>query len=289
LAPALSEPSVTRFRIDLAYDGGLYAGFAKQPDQTTVQGALEGALSAVVRHPVDGVCAGRTDRGVHALAQVMHVDLEPVSLKAIKAVSNLEVLRDRLDNLVGEGITIWSVTKVEPTFDARFSATSRSYRYRLSVGPAEPRLRHVVWQFEHPLDVATMQDGMALAVGPHDFRAFCRQHQGRTTNREIYTAAVDIVAATLTSHATSDAGNADRRTAGDELHITLTGRAFCHQQVRAIVGSLVEVGRGRRDVAWFGEVLRIGDRALAGPVAPAHGLTLERITYPDPWPDAPYL
>ena len=124
------------------------------------------------------------------------------------------------------------------------------------------------------LDRAAMQAALDQLLGEHDFASFCRAAEGRTTVRRIEEAAVVAVPA---------AGVA----AVDELHVALRGTAFCHQQVRSIVGSLVEVGRGRRTVTWMGEALAARDRAAAGPVAPPHGLTLEAVGYPDPWPDAP--
>lgn len=267
-----------RLRIDLAYDGAPYAGFARQPDQSTVQGALEGALSRVVGHEVDGTCAGRTDRGVHALAQVVHVDVDPAGERERAAVADLDALRDRLDRMVGDAITVWAVTAVDAAFDARFSASWRAYRYRLAAHPADPRTRTLVWHVPGPLDAAAMRVALQAVVGEHDYASFCRRAPGGTTRRRILAADVVDVRGGHVADGAAGAG---------ELHVTLRGTAFCHQMVRAITGSLVEVGRGRRPPAWLGEVLAARDRAVAGPVAPPHGLTLEGVGYPDPWPDAP--
>ncbi len=256
-----------RLRIDLAYDGAPYAGFARQPDQTTVQGVLEDALSRVVGHPVDTTCAGRTDRGVHALAQVVHADVDPPDERGVAALTDLDTLRERLDRMVGEAITLWRVAEVDGSFDARFSATWRAYRYRLASMPADPRTRGVVWHVGPDLDVAAMHEAVQHLVGEHDYASFCRRAEGRHTVRRIDEAAV--------------------RRAGDELHVTLRGAAFCHQMVRSITGSLVEVGRGRRSPDWMAAALAARDRAAAGPVAPPHGLTLEGVGYEAPWPPAP--
>ncbi len=259
-----------RLRIDLAYDGAPYAGFARQPDQTTVQGVLEDALSRVVGHAVDLVCAGRTDRGVHALGQVVHVDVDPPEERGRAALADLGRLRERLDRMVGDGITLWSVQQVGDDFDARFSAVWRAYRYRLASLPADPRLRDVVWHVRGRLDVAAMHESVQGVVGEHDYASFCRKAPGRTTRRRIDEAAVVL--------------------AGDgsgEVHVTLRGKAFCHQMVRSITGSLVEVGRGRRPIAFLATALAARDRAAAGPVAPPHGLTLEGVGYPAPHPVAP--
>ncbi len=261
-----------RLRLDLAYEGGPFAGFARQPDQTTVQGVLEDALSRVVGASVDTTCAGRTDRGVHAVAQVVHVDLPADGAPALGA--DLPGLARRLDRMVGDAITVWAARAVEDDFDARFSATWRAYRYRLAPGPADPRVRSVVWAPGHALDVGSMAEAVTAVLGEHDFASFCRAAEGRTTVRRVTEAAVEHVPAR------------DDRVA-DEVHVRLRGTAFCHQQVRSIVGNLVEVGRGRRDVGFLATALAARDRAAAGPVAPPHGLTLEAVGYPRPHPDAP--
>ena len=276
---------MVRVRIDLAYDGTPYAGFARQPDQRTVQGTLEGALRrvcgphAAVVTSASGdpstTCAGRTDRGVHALAQVVHVDLDEDASRVARVVAEPAGLARRLDRIVGDAITVWSAQVVDEDFDARFAAIWRRYRYRLLPAPTDPRTRTLAWHVPGEVDLDAMRAALPGVVGEHDFAAFCRRAEGRHTMRRILEADVDP----------AGAGALGR----GELHVVLRGTAFCHQQVRAIVGSLVEVGRHRRPVAWFGEVLAEGDRALAGPVAPAHGLTLEAVGYPDPWPDAPHL
>lgn len=257
-----------RLRIDLAYDGAPYAGFARQPDQTTVQGVLEDALSRVLEHPVDATCAGRTDRGVHATAQVVHVDVDPPGPRGQKALTDLGVFRERIDRMVGSAITLWSVSEVDTSFDARFSATWRAYRYRLASLPADPRFRHVVWHVGPNLDADAMHEAVQHLVGEHDYASFCRKAPGRHTRRRIDEAAV----------APAPSG---------ELHVTIRGAAFCHQMVRSITGCLVEVGRGRQTPGWLADVLAAQDRSVAGPVAPPHGLTLEGVGYDDPLQDAP--
>lgn len=266
-----------RLRIDLAYDGEPYAGFARQPDQSTVQGALDGALSLVVGHDVDSTCAGRTDRGVHALAQVVHVDVDPPEERGREAVADLDALRERLDRMVGDAVTIWRVRVVGDGFDARFSALWRAYRYRLASRPADPRLRALVWHVPGALDATAMHSAVQAVVGEHDYASFCRSAPGRTTMRRVLEAGVTTVAV----------GAGDQLGEVGEVHVTLRGTAFCHQMVRAITGSLVEVGHGRRPRGWLAEVLAARDRSVAGPVAPPHGLTLEAVGYADPHEDAP--
>jgi tRNA pseudouridine38-40 synthase len=258
-----------RLRIDLAYDGAPFAGFARQPDLPTVQGTLEGALSSLLGQQVDTTCAGRTDRGVHALAQVVHLDVDASVSRAARAVADPAVLRTRLDRMVGDAITIWRVRAVGPGFDARFSATARGYRYRLVDGEVvAPLHRHDRWVVTSPLALRPMRTAAAALVGEHDFASFCRRAAGRTTVRRL-----DEVAIT--------------RPAAGRIDVRLAGTAFCHQQVRSIVGCLVEVGRGGRDPGWVAEVLAARDRSAAARVAPPHGLTLERVAYGRGWPAAP--
>jgi tRNA pseudouridine38-40 synthase len=267
--PVGDRTGVVRLRIDLAYDGAPFAGFARQPDQRTVQGELEQALGRLLGQPVDTTCAGRTDRGVHALAQVVHLDVDPAPERAARGLMDLEVLRTRVDHLVGPAIAIWGVRRVGPTFDARFSATGRGYRYRLvDAAVADPIHRHDRWLLGEPLDLAAMRRAASQLVGEHDFASFCRRAPGRTTRRRL-----DEIALHRPGHGRID--------------VRLFGTAFCHQQVRSIVGCLVEVGRGRREPAWLGALLAARDRALAARVAPPHGLTLERVTYGRSWPASP--
>lgn len=258
-----------RLRIDLAYDGGPFAGFARQRDQTTVQGTLEGALSRLLGQDAATTCAGRTDRGVHALAQVVHLDVDAKVARARRALADLDALRGRVDHLAGPAITIWAVRKVPDSFDARFSATARHYRYRLVDAPAaDPLGRHLRWHLGEPLRLTAMRAGARHLEGEHDFASFCRRAGGRTTVRRLERLTLS-------------------RPAPGEVHVRFRGNAFCHQQVRSIVGCLVEVGRGRREPDWIAEVLSARDRAAAARVAPPHGLVLERVVYGRRWPAAP--
>ncbi|MTV27209.1 tRNA pseudouridine(38-40) synthase TruA [Nitriliruptoraceae bacterium ZYF776] len=265
-----------RLRIDLAYDGAPFAGFARQPDQLTVQGTLEGALSRCLGQPVLTTCAGRTDRGVHALAQVVHLDVDPSPPVAQRSLADLLAgaqdsveLRFRLDQLVGPAITVWRVRRVGADFDARFSATGRGYRYRLADAAAiAPLARFDRWHVDGPLALPPMRAAARALLGEHDFASFCRRAPGRSSVRRL-----DEVAVT--------------RPAAGEVHVRLAGAAFCHQQVRSIVGCLVEVGRGRWEPDRLAGVLAARDRSVAARVAPPEGLTLERVVYGRRWPAAP--
>jgi tRNA pseudouridine38-40 synthase len=258
-----------RLRIDLAYDGTPYHGFARQPDLPTVQGELESALSRILDQQVVATCAGRTDRGVHAIAQVVHVDLDPDVPAAARIVDHLDDLRIRLDQMVGEAVTIWTIREVPESFDARFSAIERGYRYSIADAPTlNPLRRFDTWHLGERLEVAALRAGAQHLLGEHDYTSFCRSRPDRTTVRR-----VDALTVT--------------RARDGIIHLRVRGPAFCHQQVRSMVGVLVEVGRGRRHPAWVGEVLAARDRRVASPVAPAQGLTLERVSYGRSWPAAP--
>lgn len=265
MSDRLDARALQRVRIDLAYDGTPFYGFARQRERPTVQGTLEGALTRLSGQDLQVTCAGRTDRGVHALGQVVHTDID-LSLPrgqqfATRVDTEPERERFRLDRLVGDAITIWQVGLVPQTFDARFSATERRYRYVIVDGPTiDPRRRTQVWHLGEPLALRAMQQGAKHLLGEHEFASFCRKAEGRHTRRRID----EITVA---------------RAAPGEIHVRLRGPAFCHQQVRSIVGCLVEVGRGRHEPAWMGEVLRAADRSIAARVAPPHGLTLEKVVY----------
>ncbi len=265
-------PDPVRVRLDLAYDGAGYAGFARQPEQRTVQGELEAALAAVLGQPALTTAAGRTDRGVHALAQVVHLDVDPTVVRARPLLVGRELgaLRERLARLLEPSITLWQATRVGAGFDARFSAVARGYRYRLvdDLAACDPRRRGEQWVVAEPLVLSRMRAAARYLLGEHDFAALCRRAPGRSTVRRL-----DEVAL--------------HRPGPGRLDVRLRGPAFCHQQVRSILGCLVEVGRGRRDPDWLREVLAGRDRSRAARVAPPQGLTLEQVSYGRRWPAAP--
>lgn len=255
-----SAPGHVRVRIDLAYDGAQFHGFARQRDQHTVQGVLEAALERLTG--VDGtrtVCAGRTDAGVHADRQTVHLDAP----QGCRLLDDLDRARAALDAMCGRSITIWRVRRVASTFDARFSATRRSYRYRLCDHDAmAPLWRHDTWHVGGPaLDVDAMHTGGRALIGEHDFSSFCRRRDGQHLIRRI------------------DVLDVRRRRAGLVV-VDIAGPAFCHQMVRSVTGCLLAVGRGKRPPAWVADVLAARDRQDVGQVAPPHGLTLTGVRYP---------
>ncbi len=247
-----------RLRIDLAYDGTSFHGWAAQPGLRTVQGEVQAALGTVLRtEPVPVVCAGRTDAGVHARGQVVHADVEPDV-----AVPEGSLAR-RLNGVLPDDVRVRRVAGAPPGFDARFGALWRRYAYRVADTEAvvDPLARHHVLVRPRPLDIDLMNQASEKLVGRHDFAAFCKQREGATTIRTL----LDL------SWARDDAGRAVA---------TVRADAFCHSMVRSLVGCLLAVGEGRRSPAWAGEILVAGQRDAAVAVVAAHGLTLEEVAYP---------
>lgn len=272
-----------RIRLDLAYDGTPFAGWAVQPGLETVQGSLEAALELVVRAPVRLVVAGRTDAGVHARGQVAHVDLSRE--QAQRVLSGREGPRpDGLERRLAGGLSrilgsdrrrrglpevpgAIVVRRARPApegFDARFSAIARRYVYRIDDGAAghDPLTRQSTWAVDRALDAAAMQEAVEPLPGLHDFLSFCRPRAGATTIRELQEISV-------------------RRRESGLLEVELRADAFCHSMVRSIVGSMVRVGRGERPASWLRDRLEERSRSSETLLAPAQGLVLEEVVYPE--------
>jgi tRNA pseudouridine38-40 synthase len=243
-----------RYRLDLEYDGAPYKGFQAQAELPTVQGSIERAVQAFCGQALRLQAAGRTDTGVHALQQVVHVDLE----RDWKP----EVVRDALNaHLVPEPIAVIAASLAPPDFHARFSAKGRRYLYRIVNRMAPPTLeKHRVWHLKKPLDVAAMGGAAATLIGHHDF----------TTFRD-----VDCQAASPLK--TLDEARVWRE--GDEVRLAFSARSFLHRQVRSMTGSLAEVGAGRWTPADLKAALEAKDRTACGQVAPAEGLYLAGVEY----------
>lgn len=263
---------MNRLRLDLAYDGTDFAGWARQPGLRTVQGVLEDALAVVLRTGPRGVAdprvtvAGRTDAGVHARGQVAHVDVDDDGLEAARGRSGrtaLDALSSRLAGVLPPDVVLSRVRVAPEGFDARFSAVRRRYAYRIcdDAGSRDPLTRSSVVWHRRPLDVAAMAEAAAPLVGLHDFAAFCKPREGATTIRTLE----------VFSWARDEAGLVVADVRAD---------AFCHSMVRALVGASLAVGEGRRRVEWPAELLAARTRDAAAHVAPAHGLTLEEVGYP---------
>ena len=251
----------------MAYDGTDFSGWADQPSRRTVQGVLGQALATVLRidRPLLTV-AGRTDAGVHAAGQVCHFDVGSPAWGALPGRTDLtpaEALVRRLAGVLPADLRVRSARVSPDGFDARFSAIWRRYVYRVADTPygADPLQRSVVLWHPRRLEVSAMNTAAAGLLGVHDFAAFCRPREGATTIRTLRM---------LTWERAED----------DLAVATIQADAFCHNQVRAMVGALLAVGDGRRPPDWPAEVLVAGIRDSAVTVVPPHGLTLEAVGYP---------
>jgi tRNA pseudouridine38-40 synthase len=267
-----------RVRIDLSYDGGGFSGWARQPGQRTVQQVLEDALSQVLRAdpPVRLTVAGRTDAGVHARGQVAHADL------ALAAwLDAAPVILRRLARLLPPDVRVRRIDVAPDGFDARFSALSRRYSYRVCddvTGP-EPLRRHDTLWSRREIEIGPMNEAAALLLGEHDFAAFCRRREGATTVRELLSLSWSRPEPTVPGSGVPGSGvpgSGVRRVA----EATVIADAFCHSMVRALVGALLKVGEGARPPSWPAEVLTARVRDSAVPVVPPHGLCLEEVCYP---------
>jgi tRNA pseudouridine38-40 synthase len=249
-----------RVRLDVAYDGTDFSGWAEQPGRRTVQGVLGQALATVLRiEPPQLTVAGRTDAGVHAAGQVCHFDVDVHVWKAVPGDSAIR----RLAGVLPPDVRVRTARIAPSGFDARFSAIWRRYVYRVAdntYGP-DPLQRSVVLWHPRPLDVSAMNTAAAGLLGTYDFAAFCRAREGATTIRTLRTLTWERV-------------NEDLAVA------TIEADAFCHNQARSMVGALLTVGDGRRPADWPARVLAAGVRDSAVTVVPAHGLTLEAVGYP---------
>jgi tRNA pseudouridine38-40 synthase len=253
--------AIVRVRLDLAYDGGEFSGWARQPAQRTVQATVEEALARLFRPPVALTVAGRTDAGVHATGQVAHGDVPASGWDDLGG----SLLR-RLAGLLSADVRVTAVAPAPPGFDARWSAQYRRYAYRVTDAPwgADPLRREDTLAWHRPLDLGAMRTATGGLLGEHDFAAYCRRREGASTVRTL------------------------RRldwTRGEDgvLVAAVEADAFCHAMVRGLVGVLLAVGEGRHPVHWPASLLADRDRSSAVTVAPAHGLTLVHVEYP---PDA---
>lgn len=247
-----------RVRLGLSYDGTDFSGWARQPGRRTVQGVVEDALATVLRLPDARLTvAGRTDAGVHATGQVAHLDV-PATVWATAHT----VLVRRLAGVLPADVRVFAADQVPHDFDARFSAVWRRYAYRITdrSGGADPLERGFVLAWPRPLDVAAMRRAADALVGLHDYAAFCKRRDTGTTVRCLQRLDVE---------------RDDHR-----IVCTVQADAFCHSMVRSLVGALLAVGEGRRDVDWPGSLLSRTARSDEVAVAPAHGLTLTEVGYP---------
>lgn len=251
-------PNSVTVRMTVAYDGSSFHGFAENPGVETVQGALRTAVERVVRQPIALYGAGRTDAGVHAWGQVVSA--------TIPAGVDLDDLARRVNKLCGPRLAVREISVAPEGFHARFSATSRTYRYHVWNDPApHPLMAGQSWHIARPLRLWAMQAAGDPLIGEHDFTSFCRRPDGDRAGevslvRRLRSISWSAVDAPL-------------------LRCEITATAFCHQMVRSLVGTMVEVGLGRRTPAEVGAILRARDRSAAPTVAPPHGLVLWAVGY----------
>lgn len=259
--------NTVRIRLDLAYDGTDFHGWASQGNLRTVQKVIEDNLALILRHQVELTVAGRTDAGVHAAGQVAHFDVPLEALDTRSIAGDPARLVRRLARLMPEDVRIRSASFAPEGFDARFSALERTYRYRVTTHPsgALPTRSHDTATWPRPVDLEVMQAVADVLVGLHDFAAFCKYREGATTIRE------------LKEFSWRDVSTEQE----PELYeATVVADAFCWSMVRSLVGACLVAGEGRREEGFAHTLLKETSRSSRVPVAPACGLSLMGVEYP---------
>ena len=261
-APSIAPPpeGQTRYKLTVSYDGTTFHGFAKNPGVETVEGLLIEALHKVLGKAPTLTCAGRTDAGVHAKAQIVSFDSVPFEINRIQ---------NALNALCHPSVVITSIEETTDDFNARFSAKSRTYRYQiLNQAHPDPFLSRYTWHVYSPISIEKLKTAGQELLGEHDFSSFCRknimeiggQKVPASLIREIKTLRWEVPDKNL-------------------IELWVTANAFCHQMVRSITGTLVDIGVGKIDEFSMLEILNARDRNMAGQVAPPHGLTLWNVNY----------
>jgi tRNA pseudouridine38-40 synthase len=267
--PAIdSDGGLVRLRLDIAYDGTDFAGWATQSGQRTVAGVLEESLSTVFRRPLRLRAAGRTDTGVHATGQVAHVDVPVDALPNVYPRSprpdqpEFQPLVARLGRLLPPDVRVRQIIRAPAGFDSRFSALRRHYVYRISTAAygVEPQQARYITDWPRTLDVDAMAAASRNLLGLNDFAAFCRHREGATTIRDLQRFDWERDGDLITAHVTAD--------------------AFCWSMVRSLVGALLVVGEHRRTATWCRELLTDTRRSSHYAAAPPRGLTLVGVDYP---------
>jgi tRNA pseudouridine38-40 synthase len=252
-ARAVTPADTKRVRMVVAYVGTGFHGFALQPGQLTVAGVISHAIERQLRHTIELVCAGRTDAGVHAWGQVVSFDA--------RSDANLDDLARAVNRALRPAVVVRALAEADPAFDARHSATWRRYRYTIVNRPIpDPFMAATSWHVGAPLDLAAMRLGCDPLFGEHDFSSFCRRPPRGSLVRLVRDAEwVDLGAGVL--------------------RFEIEASSFCQQMVRSVVGTLVDIGRGKRRAGELAGILRAKDRAAAGPLAPPQGLCLWEVGY----------
>ena len=249
------ESGFLRLRLDLAYDGTHFFGWGKQPDRRTVQEEVENAIGTVTQSKIDSIVAGRTDAGVHASGQVIHVD--------VPDTVNLEELGYKLNRILDTDVRVMNVSIAPVAFHARFSALRRHYTYKIldANQVVSPLHRFDVTSWYRPLDIDAMNTASALLLGDHDFAAYCKFREGATTIRQL--------------QKFEWIRDSEGYLIGD-----VVADAFCYSMVRNLVGAVVCVADGRFGPEWIAETLANKVRISDSLVFPASGLTLRQVDYP---------
>lgn len=272
-AVPVGDGGLLRIRLDLGYDGGPFSGWAVQPGRHTVQGTLEDAIAMLIRRPVRVTVAGRTDAGVHARGQVVHLDLSESEWLGLNrgveldpAVALLRRLRGSLSRVLGHltgAIEVHRVSIAPAGFDARFSALWRRYSYRIADGPElwDPLARTSTLWHRELLDVGLMNLGASALLGLQDFRSYCKPREGATTVRELQRLEF-------------------ARGPDGVIVATVQADAFCHNMVRSLVGSALFVGEGVEGPGWLLDRLLARQRDAKSVLAAPHPLVLEEVDYP---------
>ncbi|MGH9181808.1 MAG: tRNA pseudouridine(38-40) synthase TruA [Acidimicrobiales bacterium] len=252
--------AVVRVRMTVAYDGSRFRGFALQsgqPGVATVAGTVSEALVRVLGHPVHLTAAGRTDAGVHAWGQVVSFDADPERFET-------EALARSLNRVLGPAVVVRELSVADPSFDARRSAVARRYRYTvLDRAVPDPFLAATTWHVGHPLALGSLRLACDPVIGEHDFTSFCRAPR-KVPDASLVRRVVDARWVDL----------------GDGiLRFDIEARSFCHQMVRALVGTMVAIGTGRRRAGEMASILGARSRAAAADLAPPHGLCLWEVLY----------
>ena len=250
--------STTRLRVDIAYDGTDFSGWAVQRDLRTVQGELQRVLTHLAGEEIELTCAGRTDAGVHARGQVAHLDAEVTD----------QLNADRINRALPDDIRVLRVSEVSLDFDARFSAVWRRYSYTVCDDPRgpDPLKRQYQLDVSRELDIDAMNQAAKALVGEHDFTSYCKLKEHGTTVREV-----------LDLHWERDV---DLRTGISTAIMHVTADAFCHSMVRSLAGALIPVGEHRKPVEYPKQALEMRAREAGVTVMPAHPLVLEEVGYP---------
>ena len=250
--------SPTRLRLDIAYDGSEFAGWASQRDQRTVQGELQRVLTHLAGDEIELTCAGRTDAGVHARGQVAHLD----------AHATEQLNAERINRALPDDIRVLRVSEVSSDFDARFSAVWRRYSYTVCDDPRgpDPLKRRYQLDVSRELDIDAMNEAASALVGEHDFTSYCKLKEHGSTIREILDLAWQRIVNPNTGIATA------------VMHVRAD--AFCHSMVRSLAGALIPVGEARRGADYPKEALDKRSRDAGVTVMPAHPLVLEEVGYP---------